>query len=167
MSWFKTFRKTNGNVESNTGANYDKNMFVTKPKKVGNENSKLHRIVMAYEENAKTSKSFPVDCFPQFLTYFKGKLLITSQTDTIKVYDPSGVHLETLHSEYKDSILSGLALNSTENSLFLCDARSNSQARVQIFNIKEDIQPVVYIGIFFLLLAHIFLGCVTFVYRVD
>ncbi|XP_002159278.1 E3 ubiquitin-protein ligase TRIM71 isoform X1 [Hydra vulgaris] len=143
MSWFKTLKKSE---KKTSGVKYNENVFVPKSQKVHNKKGKIQYIVEAFEENAKSSKSFPVDCSPQFLTYLKGKILITSQTDTIKVYDPSGTHLESIHAEHKDSILSGLALNSTENSLFLCDARSQSQARVQIFNIKEDIQPVAHIG---------------------
>ena len=45
-------------------------------------------------------------------------------------------------------MLSGVAVNENANSMFVCDAIPEGEARVRIFNISEDddVTPVMYLG---------------------
>lgn len=156
MAWFKTFRKGqkipkegnssaafaySGMVDAGSFPQYDIHRYQPTPGSIQRE-----RVIMGYEDTVRAARKYDVDSAPVFMTSVKGKIYLTDYTETIRVYNTNGKRLPSVHADSRHSMLSGLASNTNENSLFVCDAHAKNEARVQIFNISNDITPVVYLG---------------------
>lgn len=159
MAWFKTFRKQKHDAMNRSGLEYSKtdqveeDHFMAKhthqyTPDVKDRKGTIHRerAIMGYEDTVRAARKHHVDSSPVFVESVKGKIFMTDYTETIRIYNTNGKRLPSVHAESQHSMLSGMAINSTEKSLFVCDAHAKGQARVQIFNIADDITPVVYLG---------------------
>ena len=105
-----------------------------------------HVPIMGFEDTVHSARKFTVESSPIFIESMKDKVVMTDYTHTIRIYESNGKRCKRIYAESPTSILSGLAFNESNNSLFVCDAIGHGEARVQIFDTAEDITPVVYLG---------------------